>query len=161
MTQFFTCPHCHGNVPIKARACPHCGSDRETGWSEGAHYTALLPDKGEKAERKPGHQQRMAILAIFLALVLPLVWMPWSWQLVAVLLVIASFTYAAIVWGLATYTQSTPAQEIRLYEKLLMRAGGDRALVDRLIAYEQQQKPTANRLQLLQNALERWYRDRR
>jgi predicted small integral membrane protein len=103
----------------------------------------------------------MAILAIFLALVLPLVWMPWSWQLVAVLLVIASFTYAAIVWGLATYTQSTPAQEIRLYEKLLMRAGGDRALVDRLIAYEQQQKPTANRLQLLQNALERWYRDRR
>lgn len=24
-------------MPARAAACPHCGSDEETGWSEGAH----------------------------------------------------------------------------------------------------------------------------
>jgi len=30
----FTCPACGEEVPAKARACPHCGSDDETGWSD-------------------------------------------------------------------------------------------------------------------------------
>lgn len=30
----FTCPACGEEVPAGAKACPHCGSDDETGWSD-------------------------------------------------------------------------------------------------------------------------------
>ncbi len=30
----FTCPICGEDVPDKAKSCPHCGSDENTGWSE-------------------------------------------------------------------------------------------------------------------------------
>ncbi len=33
---WFTCPHCGAEVRTNARACPECGSDEATGWSEGA-----------------------------------------------------------------------------------------------------------------------------
>ena len=33
-------------VPPGAKACPECGSDEKTGWSEAAHYDNLdLPDE--------------------------------------------------------------------------------------------------------------------
>jgi uncharacterized membrane protein YvbJ len=35
------CPHCGAEVPEKARVCPECGSDAETGWSEKAKYDNL------------------------------------------------------------------------------------------------------------------------
>jgi len=35
------CPHCGAEVPRNAQACPECGSDEETGWSEQARYDAL------------------------------------------------------------------------------------------------------------------------
>jgi len=39
------CPHCGAAVPANARACPECGSDERTGWSDKAHYDNLdLPD---------------------------------------------------------------------------------------------------------------------
>lgn len=30
---YFVCPHCDARVPVDALACPECGSDDETGWS--------------------------------------------------------------------------------------------------------------------------------
>ena len=40
------CPHCGAEVPPGAKACPECGSDELTGWSEEARYDDLnLPDK--------------------------------------------------------------------------------------------------------------------
>lgn len=40
------CPQCGAVVPPKARACPECGSDEETGWSERAAAQNLgLPDE--------------------------------------------------------------------------------------------------------------------
>lgn len=30
-----TCPQCAGEFPLGRLACPHCGSDEKTGWSEG------------------------------------------------------------------------------------------------------------------------------
>ena len=36
------CPHCGAEIPPRAKACPACGSDEETGWSDGS-YT---PDLG-------------------------------------------------------------------------------------------------------------------
>jgi hypothetical protein len=40
------CPNCGAEVPPNARACPECGADEETGWSEEAHTGGLdLPDE--------------------------------------------------------------------------------------------------------------------
>ena len=40
------CPNCGAEVPRKARACPACGSDDSTGWSEAAQADNLgLPDE--------------------------------------------------------------------------------------------------------------------
>ena len=40
------CPQCGAEVPPRAKACPGCGSDETTGWSEAAHRENLgLPDE--------------------------------------------------------------------------------------------------------------------
>jgi len=40
------CPNCGAEVPRNAKACPECGSDEQTGWSEEAHADGLgLPDQ--------------------------------------------------------------------------------------------------------------------
>ena len=39
------CPNCGATVPPKAKACPGCGSDEKTGWSDSAHADHLgIPD---------------------------------------------------------------------------------------------------------------------
>jgi RNA polymerase subunit RPABC4/transcription elongation factor Spt4 len=35
-SDYFVCPHCGAEVRARAARCPECGSDAETGWSEGA-----------------------------------------------------------------------------------------------------------------------------
>ncbi len=37
------CPNCGAEVPPSAKACPECGSDEKTGWSEKARYDHLGP----------------------------------------------------------------------------------------------------------------------
>lgn len=40
------CPQCGTEVPAEAAACPECGSDEQTGWSEQARYDSLdLPNQ--------------------------------------------------------------------------------------------------------------------
>ena len=40
------CPHCGAILPPRARACPECGSDESTGWSDRATTDRLgLPDE--------------------------------------------------------------------------------------------------------------------
>jgi hypothetical protein len=40
------CPNCGAEVPPNAKACPACGSDEKTGWSETAYASGLgLPDE--------------------------------------------------------------------------------------------------------------------
>jgi len=40
------CPNCGAEVLPKARACPECGADEQTGWSEEARVGGLdLPDE--------------------------------------------------------------------------------------------------------------------
>jgi hypothetical protein len=40
------CPNCGAEVPPKAKACPACGADEQTGWSEEAAASGLeLPEE--------------------------------------------------------------------------------------------------------------------
>ena len=40
------CPNCGAEVPRNAKACPECGSDEQTGWSEETHVDGLdLPEE--------------------------------------------------------------------------------------------------------------------
>jgi hypothetical protein len=50
-------------------------------------------------------------------------------------------------------------REASLFDELLRKVGGDRAVVERLIAFERGQKPNATRLVCLQNAIQRWERE--
>jgi hypothetical protein len=37
----FVCPVCGGTVQAGARACPHCGSDERTGWSDRTYLDGI------------------------------------------------------------------------------------------------------------------------
>ena len=50
-------------------------------------------------------------------------------------------------------------REASLYDDLLKKVGGDRSVVERLIAYERQLSPSKTRLFHLQDAIQRWERE--
>jgi hypothetical protein len=37
----FVCPVCGGTVPRGAHACPHCGADERTGWSDQSYLDGI------------------------------------------------------------------------------------------------------------------------
>ena len=76
------CPQCGAEVPPKAKACPECGSDETTGWSEDAQHENLgLPDEnfdyGDFVKREFGGPQ-----------VKPR-GLHWAWWLLAIIVLIA------------------------------------------------------------------------
>jgi len=42
--EWFHCPNCSEKVRVGAKACPHCGSDDETGWRDDTHGESGLAD---------------------------------------------------------------------------------------------------------------------
>jgi hypothetical protein len=52
-------------------------------------------------------------------------------------------------------------QQDDLYDDLLLKVGGDPATVERLVAFERQQSPDANRTAWLRDAIQRWEHDNR
>ncbi len=60
----FVCPNCGEDVPARAKSCPHCGSDDETGWSDIAETSSIDPtfDEGDYAhtlEKEFGSTKRL------------------------------------------------------------------------------------------------------
>ena len=81
--------------------------------------------------------------------------------LVAVFYVLAG-RYRLIL--IKTRGQSDPPPSLRerqLYDNLLLKVGGDRSTVERLIDYEQSRAPGFERAEYLQRAIERWERENR
>ena len=82
-----SCPNCGAPVPDRARACPECGADEATGWSDDAHADRLgIPAEGfdhdafvEEEFGEPGRRQRPQhwlwfVTALGLLLLLALWW---------------------------------------------------------------------------------------
>ncbi|MDR3012640.1 MAG: hypothetical protein LBU70_05445 [Chitinispirillales bacterium] len=47
----FVCPNCGEQAPGNARACPTCGSDEQTGWSESTYLDGIdLPFEDDDYE---------------------------------------------------------------------------------------------------------------
>ena len=57
----FLCPGCGGEVPAKARACPHCGSDENTGWSETAYLSELGVDPYDEDDYQETLQRELGL----------------------------------------------------------------------------------------------------
>ena len=71
------CPNCGAQVPRNAQACPECGSDEQTGWSEDAHIGSLdIPDEDfnyeDYVKREFGGESPVPH------------GIPWGWWLVAI-----------------------------------------------------------------------------
>jgi hypothetical protein len=82
-----TCSNCGAGVPANAKACPECGSDESTGWSDETHVDGLdLPEEnfdydefvdrefGNKKDLPRGVSRFWWIVAIILLLVFTGAW---------------------------------------------------------------------------------------
>lgn len=77
------CPNCGANLPRNAKACPECGSDEKTGWSDEASASSLdLPDDefnyDQFVESEFGEKKKIVPHGVH-----------WFWWIVAVVIVIA------------------------------------------------------------------------
>lgn len=80
------CPNCGAEIPCGAKACPQCGSDEETGWSEEALVSGLdLPEGNfnynDFVKREFGGKTRNPVPR----------GLHWFWWLVAIGLVLGFF----------------------------------------------------------------------
>lgn len=160
MTESFPCPHCGAKVPTHAKACPECGSDKETGWSEEAGYVHLLPDVGEpEGDAKLSFVWKKEWIAAIAGLVL-MTFIATQVGSTGLYFLLAGGLLGGGCYGLYRYFfTGSIGLERKLYKQLLHRTGGDRAQAERLIAYEYKLFPGSTRAQLIQNAIFHWDRD--
>jgi hypothetical protein len=88
------CPHCGAEVPPNAKACPGCGSDEQTGWSDRAHtdrlgipdeefdYDEFVKEEFGKDRDTPVHRRKL----------------DWLWQTIGVGLLVSPL----VLWWLAS-----------------------------------------------------------
>jgi hypothetical protein len=159
--RYFTCPHCGAQVPSDASACPECGSDNETGWSEAAAYDDLLLYDDEPAADSPSHAawpQYLLIIVAALALSAYLAYaLTWGIYLIPVVLA----AVGVVIYVTRALPRQRHSQEKQTYQRLLQKARGDRELVARLIEHERRRSPGADNLKLMQDVLYYWERDSR
>lgn len=168
MPDYFVCPNCYAEVPWDAAACPECGADENTGWSEDADYAHLLPypDNNPYAGDDPSGDAislpvsvnwRKLALAILVTITLSAFLatnVPWGVYIVPVLLLVAGILYVAT----ERFKQTEYSVERDLYKNLLAKARGDEELVERWIGYERHRNPDADRIDHLEAAIYRWER---
>lgn len=114
------------------------------------------------------------ILAIFNAVLLLSVWVPFEWGLLVTPLSLLEWALTLLtgVAGAYTYAKMAeraalrklfqpPASEQELYQELLQKVRYDEATLQRLLDYERSRNPDASRRELLLSAIQRWERDNR
>jgi hypothetical protein len=162
MTDYFICPHCEAEVPSDALACPECGSDEQTGWSENTVYDGL--DLYDEADTPTGpsmtSRPSAKSLLIGLAAGVLLAYSAWRFSWGVWLIPLVFLTVGIAYYATRVFSRKQPNMEERLYQDLLRRARGDGELVERLVEYERQCNPGSDKLRLLQDAIDRWESDR-
>ena len=78
MSETFTCPNCGADVPAKAKACPACGSDEKTGWSDERHYDGTGIEDPEEFDYDEWQRREQGTAKPAVG---------WAWWAVAVLIV--------------------------------------------------------------------------
>ena len=163
MADYFICPHCEAEVPMDAPACPECGSDERTGWSENTIYDGIdLHDDedlqtGTSMSSKPWAKYLLIVLAAVTVLAFSAWRLTWGIYLIPLTLLAVGVAYCLS----RVISHVLRSREKQLYQDLLRKARGDHELVERLIEYERQRSPGSDRLKLLQHAIDRWESDRR
>jgi len=164
MPDYFICPHCEAQVPLGAAACPECGSDEKTGWSENTVYDGLdlYDDEDDLHTGTSITSRRWAKYAMAgVAAVTLLAYSAWrlTW---GIYLIPLTFLVVGIVYCVnRIFLRARHSTENQLYQDLLRKARGDQGLVERLIEYERQRSPGSDRLKLLRDAIDRWESDNR
>ena len=77
MSDYFICPNCGAEVPIKSLSCPECGSDEKTGWSEDTMYDGLdLPAFEETRDNssKSLFQNKLLLYVVAIMTILAFIW---------------------------------------------------------------------------------------
>ncbi len=77
MSDYFNCPNCGADVPIKSLSCPECGSDEKTGWSEDTMYDGLdLPEFEEIKENSSTSlfQNKFLLYIVAIMTILAFIW---------------------------------------------------------------------------------------
>ena len=72
-SDWFACSNCGAEVPAGAAACPECGSDDETGWSEDAAYDGLdrpAPEGDEGPAGRRGLHPTARVVAVVMILLI-------------------------------------------------------------------------------------------
>ncbi len=78
MSDYFICPNCGAEVPIKALSCPECGSDDQTGWSEDTLYDGMDLPAFEAIDNQPStslFQKKNFLYIVAIITVLAFLWL--------------------------------------------------------------------------------------
>jgi hypothetical protein len=159
--RYFTCPHCGAQVPADASACPECGSDNETGWSNDAAYDDLLLYDNEPPAVSSSHAAWPQYLIVIVAALTLSAYLAYAltWGIYLIPFVLAAV--GVVIYVTQVLPRQRHSQEKQVYQRLLQKARGDRELVARLIEHERRRSPGAGRLKLMQAVLYYWERDSR
>jgi hypothetical protein len=159
--KYFSCPHCGAQVPSSAAACPECGSDNETGWSEAAAYDDMLLYDDEPVAEPSGRAAWPPYLIVLVAAVTLSAYLAYAltWGIYLIPVVLAAV--GVVIYLTHALPRRRHSQESQVYQRLLQKARGDRELVARLIEHERRRNPGADRLRLMQDVLYYWERDSR
>ena len=159
MSDYFICPHCGAEVDWGAVVCPECGSDDETGWSEETAYDGLGLYDDEPAPTGYSPRTKVMVTAVIFLILSAFIAATFRWGIYLIPLFLLGVAYAYYHANILPHT--TTSREKQLYQDLLLKARGDKALVERWIGYEWQRNPDAERSELMEDAQQRWYRDNR
>ena len=78
MSEYFNCPNCGEDVPIRAKSCPGCGSDENTGWSEDTMYDGIVLTEYDESNEKTSVsllQNKKFLYIVAVVTILVFLWM--------------------------------------------------------------------------------------
>jgi hypothetical protein len=77
MSDYFICPNCGAEVSMKALACPECGSDKDTGWSEDTMYDGIDLPEAETSNTRSAtslFQNKYFLYVVAILVILAFLW---------------------------------------------------------------------------------------